>query len=138
MTTQTSPDPQAADERSTSELVAELSHQLSRLARAEAKLALTELRRKSRRAALGGALLGGAGALALMGAAVLVACAVLALALVLPAWLAALLVGVAALLVAGMSGLAGRAALRRAVPPVEWVASSVKEDVEIIRQGAHR
>jgi hypothetical protein len=130
--------PADTDDRSTGELVAELSHQLRRLARAEAKLALTELRRKGRRAAFGGALLGGAATLGLLGTGVLLACAVLALALVLPVWLAALLVGVATLLVAGLCGVTGRAAMRRALPPVDWVANSVKQDLETITHGARR
>jgi hypothetical protein len=64
---------------------------------------------------------------------------VLALALVVPGWLAALLVGGAAVVLAGMAALIGRSSLRRALPPVpEWALSSVRTDIETIKKGVHR
>jgi uncharacterized membrane protein YqjE len=126
-------------DRSVGELVGELSEEIRRLATAEAKLAVTELRRKAKRAGLGAGMLGAAGLFGVIGLMVLVACAVLALALVLPAWLSALIVGAAALVVAGMSALMGRAALRRATPVTpEWAMSSVREDLEAIKKGVQK
>ena len=68
------------------------------------------------------------------GGAVLVGAAVAALALVWPVWLAALVVGVALLVIAGVLALTGRMQIRRAVPPMpEQAAASVKTDVHEIK-----
>jgi predicted phage tail protein len=129
----------AAEDHSTGELLNELSEQLRRLARAEARLAVVELRRRGKRAGLGAAAFGMAMAAGLLGGGALVVCAIVALDLVLPLWLSALLVGVAVLLGAGLAALLGRSALRRALPPIPtWAAASVREDVRTIAKGAHR
>lgn len=129
----------AAEDHSTGELLDELSDQLRRLARAEARLAVVELRRRGKHAGLGAAAFGMATAAGLLGGGALVAGAIVALDRVLPLWLAALLVGVAVLLGAGMAALLGRSALRRALPPIPtWAAASVREDVRTIAKGAHR
>lgn len=128
-----------ADDRSITELFAELSGNLSRLARAELRLALVEIRYKATRAKRGGGMLGFAGLLGVLGAMTLMACAVLGLATVLSAWLAALLVGLAAVLLAGLIALVARFQLRRLGPLVpEWTAISVREDIEALRRAARR
>jgi predicted phage tail protein len=127
------------EDRSTSELLTELSEQVHRLVKAETRLAAIELRRKGKRAGLGAAALGVAGAVALLGGGALVAGAIVAVALVLPLWLSALLVGVAVLLGAGLAALVGVLALRRALPPAPtWAMASAKEDVRTIAKGVHR
>jgi len=129
----------ATDDRSTAELLSDLTNQLTRLVRAEMRLAMTELQRKGKRAGLSAALLGMAGAGGLIGGGTLAACAVLALALVIPAWLSALLVGAAILIGSGLFALAARSALRAATPPVpERALESVRDDIETINRGAHR
>jgi hypothetical protein len=126
-------------EKSVGELFADLSEELRRLAHAEVRLAMAEAKRKANRAGKGAAALGAAGALGLGGLGVLLASATLALAQVLQGWLAALLVGVGVLLLAGMAALVGRSALRRALPPLpEWTVGSVREDIETIAKGARR
>jgi uncharacterized membrane protein len=130
---------QQARDKSVGELLTDLSDELSRLARAEVKLAMIEAKRKAKRASRGAGAFGAAALLSLIGLCVLVASAVLALALVVPGWLAALLVGGAAVVLAGMAALIGRGSLRRALPPVpEWALSSVRTDIETIRKGVHR
>jgi Putative Actinobacterial Holin-X, holin superfamily III len=63
---------------------------------------------------------------------------VLLLAMVLPAWLAALVIGAAVLIMAGVTALVGRAQLRKAAPPVpDRTVASVREDLAMIRQRAH-
>ena len=74
-------------------LVHDLSVQIPELVRSELRLAQAELTEKGKRVGIGAGLFGAAGLLAFFGAATLIATAVLALALVLPAWLAALIVG---------------------------------------------
>ena len=63
---------------------------------------------------------------------VLIAAAVLGLALVLPAWLAALIVGVVVLAIAGIAALVGKKQLDQAVP--ERAVASVKTDVAEIKE----
>jgi putative superfamily III holin-X len=126
-------------DKAVNELLVDLSGQLRRLARAEVRLAVVEMRRKGKRAGLGAGSFGVAAVAGLVGAGVLAAAAVLALAIVLPAWLAALIVGVAALGLAGFAALAGRVALRRAMPMLPgWAITSVQDDVRTIAKGARR
>lgn len=128
-----------APERSTGELVSQLSEQVSRLVRDELKLARLEMTRKGRKAGLGAGLLGGSGVIALYGAGCLIACVIIAISGVLAAWLAALIVGAALLLVSGIAALIGRSRLRQATPPVpEQAVGNVRADVEEIRERAHR
>ncbi|GAA4136294.1 phage holin family protein [Actinomadura keratinilytica] len=118
---------------STAELIRHLSEQSARLVREELRLAQLELRHKSGRAAKAAKMFGGAGALALYGGGALVAAAVLALALVLPAWAAALIMAGVLFVVAGLMALQGRRHLRLATPPVR-TADSVRADVHEIQQ----
>lgn len=83
--------------------------------------------------------LGAAGVLALFGLGALIATAILALALVLPAWLAALIVTVVIFVVAGIAALVGKKRVSEAAPPVpERAIAHVKQDVETIKESAHR
>lgn len=119
---------------STGELVAQASRQISDLVRQELELAKAELTAKGRHAGLGAGLFGGAGAVAFYGGAVLIAAAVAALALVWPVWLAALVIGVVLLAVAGVLSLTGRRQLGQAGPPLpQHAAESVKTDIHEIR-----
>jgi hypothetical protein len=78
-------------------------------------------------------LFGGGGALALYGLGVLVAAAVLLLALVVPAWLAALIVAVVLFVLAGILALIGKSQIKQAVPPVPTAAAdSVRADVDAL------
>ena len=88
-------------DQSTAALLRQLAEQVSTLVRDEVELARAELRQKGRRAGAGAGALGFGGVLALYGGGVLVAAATLAIDLVLPAWLAALVVGAALLVIAG-------------------------------------
>jgi uncharacterized membrane protein YqjE len=77
----------AGDDRSAGELVKQLSEQVSRLLREELRLAQLEMTRKGKRAGLGLGMAGGGGLIAVFGLGALVACVVLALALVMAPWL---------------------------------------------------
>jgi membrane protein implicated in regulation of membrane protease activity len=103
------------------------------------KLAQLEMSRKGRQAGAGAGMLGGAGLVAWYGLGCLIACAVLAISGVLAAWLAALIVGAALLATAGAAALVGRGRQRKAAPPVpEEAASSVKTDMEVIKERPRR
>ena len=101
--------PSGTLERSTGELVKQMSEQVSTLVRDELKLAQLEMTRKGKQAGIGVGMFGGSGVIALYGVGCLIACAILGISLVLAPWLSALIVGVALLAVAGIAALAGRA-----------------------------
>jgi Putative Actinobacterial Holin-X, holin superfamily III len=134
------PSPGEADGLSTAQLVSRLAEELSRLAREEFELARMQLQRSGKRAGLGAGTLGAAGMLAAYGGACLIAAAIVALAVVMPAWTAALVVGVALLVGAGIAGLVGRKALRGAIPgtvPKETM-ENVRADVQTLFDHARR
>jgi hypothetical protein len=130
------PDPH---DTSTGQLVAQLSEQLTRLARDEVRLAQAEVTGKAKRLGIGAGLFGGAGLFAVLGLAVVIAAAILALALVLPAWLAALVVAVVLFAIAGVLALVGKKNAASATPPLPTEAiSSAKADVAAVKQGMSR
>ncbi|MFD2766053.1 phage holin family protein [Micromonospora eburnea] len=121
------------NEPSTTELVQRAAEQATRLVRDELALARAELTRKGKQAGIGIGLLGGGGMMAFFGAGAGVATVILLLALVLPAWLAALIVSVALFLLAGLLALVGKRQVSRAVPPVpEATVRSVRADVDTV------
>lgn len=128
--------PRADAEPSTAELVQRATEQVSRLVREELALAKAELTQKGKHAGIGIGLFGGAGGLAFFGISVLIATAVIALDIVLPLWLAALIVGVVLLVLAGLFAVVGRGQVKRAVPPMpEDVTEGFKADVETVKSG---
>lgn len=129
---------QPVSDASTAELVSRLGEQVSTLIRSELRLAQVELQEKGKRAGIGAGLFGGAGLVALFGAGGLVACAILALALVMDAWLAALIVGVVLLAVAGILALVGRSQVQRAAPPLPTEAvEGIKQDIQTVKERRH-
>jgi hypothetical protein len=131
--------PAAAQDRPTAELVKDLSEQISHLVRDELRLAQLEMTQKGKQAGLGVGMLAGGGGIAAYGLGCLIACAIIAIASVLAAWLAALIVGAALLLVAGMVALLGKGRLSKATPPVpEQAIGNVKADVDEIKERTHR
>jgi len=124
---------------STPELVSQLSQEVSRLVRDELQLAKLEVSGKAKKAGLGVGMFGAAGVIALFGLGTLIATAVLALALVVDAWLAALIVAVVLLVVAGIAAMVGRGEVRQAAPPVpEEAIASTRRDVETAKGAAKR
>lgn len=125
--------------RSTADLIHQVTELVPRLVREELALAKAELARKGKRAGMGAGLAGGGGLLAFFGVAVLVAAAVLGLAEAMPAWAAALVVAAVLLAVAGLLAVLARGQVRRAVPPVpEQALQSTREDVRTVAGSVHR
>lgn len=123
---------------SAAELVKQVSEQTQRLIRQELALARLEISEKARHAGIGAGLLGAAAVVALFGVGTLVAMLVLLLATALEPWLAALIVAVALLAVAGALALSGKGRLSRAAPAApEQTIENVKADVEEVRAHAH-
>ncbi len=124
----------AGGDPSTGELVSRLSNEVSQLVRDELRLAQAEMRGKAKKAGIGAGMFGAAGLLALYGGGVLITTAILALALAVDAWLAALIVGVVLLAAAGVAALLGKQRVQEAAPPVPSRAvDSVKRDIETVR-----
>jgi hypothetical protein len=131
--------PAVGPDASAGELVKNLSEQVSRLIRDELKLAEYEMTRKAKRMGRGAGMFGGSGLVALYGIGCLLAAAIIGLAIVLPAWAAALIVGGALLVIAGVAALLGKSQVSKAVPPMpEQTVQSVKADVDEIKERAHR
>jgi hypothetical protein len=129
----------APADASLGDLVKAMSADLSRLVRDEMQLAQTEISAKAKRAGVGVGAFGGAGVLALYGFGVLIAAAVLGLSVVLAPWLAALIVGIVVLAVAGVVALIGKKKVSEAGPVVpERTVASVKEDVAEIKESIQR
>jgi uncharacterized membrane protein YqjE len=122
------------EEPSTGQLVSRLSQDMSQLVRDELRLAKVEISGKAKQTGIGAGMFGASGLLALYGAGVLIAAIVLALALAMPAWAAALVVAVVLLAAAGVAALLGKKRIAAAGPPVpERTVENVKRDVDAIR-----
>lgn len=123
---------------STGELVVQASAQLTDLVRSEMELARAELQESVKSAATGAGLFGAAGLVALYGGGALVATAIIALALVMDAWVAALIVTVVLFAVAGIAALVGRKQVQQVKPPLQNSVDSVKRDVQTLKGGGQR
>jgi hypothetical protein len=126
----------SADAQSLSQLLTGLSGDLQTLVRKEAELATRELANKLDAAKLQAATLGlGIAALA-GGALVLLAAAVFALSLVLPAWAAALVVGGTVTLIGAVLVVTGKNKLSQINPRPEQAMVNVKRDIAAIKGAA--
>ena len=121
----------ASDDRALADLMRDLSQQSTELIRQEIELAKAELRQKGKAAGIGAGMFGAAGVIALFAVGALTACLILALATAMDAWLAALIVAVVYLAVAGVAALLGKGKMQEATPPApEQAIESTKEDVQ--------
>jgi Putative Actinobacterial Holin-X, holin superfamily III len=128
---------EAPDEQSLAELTKRLTEQTSALAQMEVELAKAELAIKGKRIGIGAGAFGAAGLVALYAVGALMAAAILALAIVLDAWLAALIVGLALGATAGLLALTGKKKVEEGTPPApEQAIESTKIDVEYTKQRA--
>ena len=123
-------------EASTGELVHRLTEQSTKLVHNELELAKAELGAKAKHAGVGAGLFGGAGVVALFGLAALITAVILALWLLLPAWLAALIVAVVLFAIAGIAAMVGKKQVSQATPAApEKTIESVKRDVDAVKGG---
>ncbi len=119
------------DDRSTGELLKELSQQTSTLVRQELELAKAEMSEKGKQAGMGAGMFGGAGLFGLLALITLTACIVMLLDRAMVDWVAALVVAAAYAAIAGVLALQGRNKVREAAPAVpEQTRDTLKEDVE--------
>lgn len=117
-------------------LVNDLTTEIPQLIRSEIRLAQAELTEKGKKAGIGIGLFGAAGVVALYGVGVLLATIVLVLALVMDAWLAALIVTVVLFAVAAVLALVGKREVSQATPPApERAIAGVKADIATVKGG---
>lgn len=121
-------------EPSTGELVNQLTQQSTELIRSELRLAQAEMTEKAKHAGIGVGLFGGAGVIALYAVGALIATIILALALVLPGWLSALIVTVLLFAIAGVAALVGKKQVSQGTPAApEQTIDNVKKDVAAVK-----
>jgi uncharacterized membrane protein YqjE len=132
-------DQRTNDDPTLGALVHQLTQQVPDLIRSEMRLAQAEVAEKGKRAGVGIGMFSVAGLLAFFAIGTLIATAVLALALVVDAWLAALLVALVLLAAAAVAGLVGQNKVASAGPPKpERAMEGVKEDIATVKGGGHR
>jgi Protein of unknown function (DUF1469). len=125
---------ESRDTRSLIELVRALPTLFGNLIRAELAQLKRELAFKAKHAGIGIGFFVVAAGFAFFALGVLVAAAVLGIAVALPAWLAALIVGVALLLIAALLIVLGVRFLQKGIPPTPTESmESMKEDVEAVK-----
>ncbi len=120
-------------EASIGELVKRLTEDAGNLVRQEIQLARTELTEKGKAAGKGAGILGAAAVIGLLAAGVLTAFLVLVLDAFMPAWLAALIVGLVYLAIAFVLAKRGQKTLQENKPVPEQTIETVKEDVEWLK-----
>lgn len=128
----------STEQASTGELIARLSEQTSTLIKDEMRLAQAEFSQKAKHAGTGLGMFGASGVLALMGLGALVATCIITLALILPTWLAALIVTVVFLALAGIVALLGKKQVEQAKPTPERTMANVKQDVAAVKENASK
>ena len=124
------PDNELRD-RSTGELLKQLSNETTTLVKQEIDLMKAELAEKAKPAGIGAGMFGGAGLFGLGAFLALTAFFIALLDGAMPIWLAALIVAVVYAAVAGVLALRGKQKVQEATPVApEQTMESVKEDVQ--------
>jgi uncharacterized membrane protein YqjE len=131
-------DPRTNDDPTLGALVNQLTQQVPELIRSEIRLAQAEVSEKGKRAGVGIGMFSVAGLLAFFALATLITTAILALALVVDAWLAALVVALVLLAAAAVAGVLGKNKVASATPAKpERAMEGVKEDIATVKGGHH-
>lgn len=117
------------------ELLATMTTQVSTLIKDEIELVKTQLAEKGKLLGVGVGLFVGAALFGFLALLVLITTAILALALVLPAWAAALIIAVVLLLVAGALAFIGKKQLDAGNQINPDIGANVKQDIEVVKEG---
>lgn len=127
----------SVEQKSTADLLRDLSSELTTLIHQEVALAKTELTEKTKKVGVGAGMFGAAAVAGLLAAGALVTAAIAGLSTALSVWLSALIVGGVLLAVAGILALTGGNELGQGSPPIpEEAIESTKEDVEWLKTQA--
>jgi len=120
-------------EQTLSELLGRFTREATLLIKQERDLAKAELAKNGRVAAAGAAMIGVGGVFGLGAFAALTATFILALALVMPAWLAALIVAIVYGAIAGILALGGKNLVVKAQPLIPETIETIKEDIAWVK-----
>lgn len=115
--------------RSITDVLKDIGENIQQIVRSEIKLARIEMTESARGARSAAISFGTGGVLGLFGLGFLLLTVMFALELVLPNWLAALIVGVGSLIVAAIGISAGRKSLKTIKAPKKTI-ETVKEDLQ--------
>jgi hypothetical protein len=127
-------EPQVKAERSLATLLSDVAGETVELVRQELALFKAELQEKLSKAGIGAALVGAGALIAYSGWLFLLLAAVYALALVVPAWAAALIVGALVLGIGGVLALVGKSRMRADALTPERSMRSLREDQAWIKE----
>ena len=131
--------PPAPRDASTAALLTGLTDQVTRLVRDEVRLGQAEVTTRAEELGVGAGLFGGAGQVAVLGLNALVTAAVLALADVIPGWLAGIVLAVVLSAVAAVLALLGRKDVQQAAPPLPTeTLESARTDMATIKDRVSR
>jgi hypothetical protein len=122
------------NERPLSELVRDLMTQVSNMVRHEMGLVRAEMSEKASVAGSGVGMLGGALALGIPAIAILLLSAVAALSETMDVWLAALIVGAIAAIVAAIMAAKGKANLKARNLAPDRTMESLRSDAQLVRE----
>jgi uncharacterized membrane protein YqjE len=120
-------------DRPISQVVQDIAGNIQEIFRSEIRLAKEEVRQEGSKAARAGVVLAGGAVLGLYALGFLLLSAVYALAIALPWWLAALIVGVVVGIAAAVLIVTGRDRLHRVNPPQRTI-ETMKENVQWARE----
>ena len=124
----------AAEDRSLSDVLQDVIRNVQEIVRSEVRLAKTEIREEAAKAKFPTLLLGAGALTAIFAILFLLLMIVYALALVMPSWAAALIVGAALAVVAGVTLSAGIRRFKLIHPTPERTVETIKENVEWAKQ----
>jgi uncharacterized membrane protein YqjE len=124
----------AAGDRSLSDVLQDIIRNVQEIVRSEVRLAKTEIRVEAAKAKSSALLLGAGGVAAIFATLFLLLVIVYALALVMPSWAAALIVGAALAVVASVMLTAGIQRFKQIHPTPARTVETIKENVEWAKQ----
>jgi len=127
-------EPRVKAERSLATLLSDVAGETVELVRQELALFKAELQEKLSKAGIGAALVGAGALIAYSGWLFLLLAAVYALALVVPAWAAALIVGALVLGIGGVLALIGKSRMRADALTPDRSMRSLREDQAWIKE----
>jgi len=116
------------------EMALNILHDVGRIVQSEIRLAKTELGEKASRAGKAAGLLAAAGVIGLLAGACLVTTCIAALALVIPIWLAALIMGVLLGLAATVAFAVGRGRIRHIDPTPHQTVQTLEDNIKWAKQ----
>ena len=124
----------AAGDRSLSDVFQDIIRNVQEIVRSEIRLAKTEIREEAAKAKYSTLLLGAGTVVAIFAVLFLLLMIVYALALVMPSWEAALIVGAVLAVVASVTLPAGVRRFKQIPPTPERTVGTIKENVEWAKQ----